>query len=1045
MTDFTASAVRTFRESFPLFAEVNLKVRDKEANIVPFVLNTAQIYIHERIEQQRRQFGYVRALILKGRQQGACLSPETPVLMDDYSWKAIRDVKPGDRVVAFDEEPGVGKGRYMRTADVEAVVFCKEPCLRFTMASGRTLTLSTRHRMLSRQRGGTWTQWREARKFKVGDVIRRLTYPDSSPDHEDDGWDEIVSVEDVGVQDVVDLQTSTKTFIADGLASHNSTYVEGRYYWKTTLWRNKSAYILSHEQASANAIFGMVERYHKHCPIAPRTGVSNVRELEFPDLGSSYEVATAGAKAAGRGRNTHLFHGSEVAFWRSATEHFKASVQAVALLPGTEVILESTANGPQGEFFKRWNEAEAGIGDYIAIFVPWFWTPEYRRVLPDNWELSHDQDEDGDISEAEYKHLYGLDDEQMCWRRFKILELGSASAFKQEYPACVAAGTSVSTERGVLPVEDVAAGDVTPYGEVSHAWCSGEKDTVLVRTSDGAELRCTPEHRLLTEDGRWLRADECIGESLALAETVWPAQNASVEIGDFPAVRRQVELTEDLALWLGYFAGDGSFSDDTISFVCAGDDPDVADEVERLTEGLFGLKLRRRSVGKTNGGVELRAGSTRVRPVLAALGVVTDSGRSKRVVCVPDAIWRSPKPVVKAFLSGLFEADGFVSREGNYVKFFTKHAEFAGDVERLLAMFGVTCQRRCRVKKVDSGAEYTGWEIVLRVDATRLFNQQVGFRSARKSTRLARRRDTRHRNGVTAKGREVVSVEPAGRCKVYDLTVPGLERFPANWFVAHNCPQEAFQAAETDSLIRSADVMRARKTTLPATGPLVLGVDPSGGGGDGADRFCVAFRRGHKVERVLSRQKITEPEAEAWIKALIDEFDPAAVFIDNGGVGRYLTSYLHAAGPKYAKVVHAVNFGAKSQFKNAWPKKAGPKNRRAEMWERLQRAIASEEGFDLPDSDSIHGDLVSVQTKKDFNGDLLLMSKQDMKAKGLRSPDEGDAIALTYADAIYLPEWTEKAQMQSIDNIDGMVERSVYDDRPIDVGGPGGANAWMGF
>ncbi len=42
-------------------------------------------------------------------------------------------------------------------------------------------------------------------------------------------------------------------------------------------------------------------------------------------------------------------------------------------MPGTEIILESTANGVGGEFHERWQQAEAGIGDYQTIFIPWFW------------------------------------------------------------------------------------------------------------------------------------------------------------------------------------------------------------------------------------------------------------------------------------------------------------------------------------------------------------------------------------------------------------------------------------------------------------------------------------------------------------------------------------------------------------------------------------------------------------------------------------------------------------------------------------------------
>jgi hypothetical protein len=46
--------------------------------------------------------------------------------------------------------------------------------------------------------------------------------------------------------------------------------------------------------------------------------------------------------------------------------HFAGVVQAVPDEPDTEIILESTANGVGGEFHERWQQAEAGVGDYAA-------------------------------------------------------------------------------------------------------------------------------------------------------------------------------------------------------------------------------------------------------------------------------------------------------------------------------------------------------------------------------------------------------------------------------------------------------------------------------------------------------------------------------------------------------------------------------------------------------------------------------------------------------------------------------------------------------
>ena len=74
----------------------------------------------------------------------------------------------------------------------------------------------------------------------------------------------------------------------------------------------------------------------------------------------------------------------------------------------------------------------------------------------------------------------------------------------------------------------------------------------------------------------------------------------------------------------------------------------------------------------------------------------------------------------------------------------------------------------------------------------------------------------------------------------------------------------------------------------------------------------------------------------------------------------------------------------------------GPANRRAELWSNLKKVL--EGRFSLPDSDSIHADLTSVGYKYRPDGRLLLESKEDMRKRGMPSPDEGDAVALCFTE-----------------------------------------------
>lgn len=282
LTDRERTVRRRLRDDYPHYSAKALKIRAKDGSISPFLLNQAQLYLHGRLEAQREATGKVRALVLKGRQQGI------------------------------------------------------------------------------------------------------------------------------------------------------STYIGGRFYHRTSHNRGLRCFILTHEAEATDNLFGMVERYHDHCPalIKPSTGAANAKELYFDRLESGYKVGTAGSKAVGRSQTVQLFHGSEVAFWPNAPTHFAGVVQAIPDLPGTEIILESTANGVGGEFHERWQQAEAGIGDYIAVFIPWFWQSEYSRPVPDGFAL--------DDEEQEYAEVHGLTLGQMAWRRAKLAELKDPLLFKQEYPATAA-------------------------------------------------------------------------------------------------------------------------------------------------------------------------------------------------------------------------------------------------------------------------------------------------------------------------------------------------------------------------------------------------------------------------------------------------------------------------------------------------------------------------------------------------------------------------------------------------------------------------------
>lgn len=224
------------------------------------------------------------------------------------------------------------------------------------------------------------------------------------------------------------LTGKVRALILKGRQQGCSTYIAARFYHKTRR-PGKTTFILSHESSTTNKLFKLVKRYHEnvHPTLAPLTAGSNRKELIFDGISSEYAVGTAGNKEVGRGGTVQYFHGSEAAFWPNTDEIKAGLLQSIPDMDDTEIIFESTANGLGNMFHKMSMEAMKGEGDYILIFVPWFWQEEYQRPIDDKVSLSPE--------DLEYQRTYELTDDQMAWRHYKILELGSGIKFKQEYPA----------------------------------------------------------------------------------------------------------------------------------------------------------------------------------------------------------------------------------------------------------------------------------------------------------------------------------------------------------------------------------------------------------------------------------------------------------------------------------------------------------------------------------------------------------------------------------------------------------------------------------
>jgi hypothetical protein len=155
----------------------------------------------------------------------------------------------------------------------------------------------------------------------------------------------------------------------------------------------------------------------------------------------------------------------------------------------------------------------------------------------------------------------------------------------------------------------------------------------------------------------------------------------------------------------------------------------------------------------------------------------------------------------------------------------------------------------------------------------------------------------------------------------------------------------------------------------------------------GDDQTVIGWRQGRKcVILGKYREKDTVWVAEQTIR-FIDSERPDAVVIDGDGLG--------------AGVVDQVNnrgFGRKLfEFHGGVPANdvAAYFNRRAEIWGMMRAWLHA--NADIPDDPELAADLTSIEYGFSSKQQLQLERKEDMKKRGLSSPDCGDMLAMTFA------------------------------------------------
>jgi hypothetical protein len=195
---------------------------------------------------------------------------------------------------------------------------------------------------------------------------------------------------------------------------------------------------------------------------------------------------------------------------------------------------------------------------------------------------------------------------------------------------------------------------------------------------------------------------------------------------------------------------------------------------------------------------------------------------------------------------------------------------------------------------------------------------------------------------------------------------------------------------------RVLDAQKRAVLELPDT-PLVAGCDLAWGGGDDN---VIRFRRGmdgRSIKPIRIKGEFTRDPSVLTTRladVLTQTYDGRKVsmlFLDSAGIAGPIAQRLRAMGHRN---VQEVNFGADAP---------DDKHRfmRDFMWARLKDWLLTA----AIDADPrLESDLTGPGVRPDTRQRVWLESKESMKKRGVDSPDDGDALALTFAAAVAMPK-----------------------------------------
>ena len=200
-----------------------------------------------------------------------------------------------------------------------------------------------------------------------------------------------------------------------------------------------------------------------------------------------------------------------------------------------------------------------------------------------------------------------------------------------------------------------------------------------------------------------------------------------------------------------------------------------------------------------------------------------------------------------------------------------------------------------------------------------------------------------------------------------------------------------FPTATTEQLIPLDLIEEAaiREMYSDPTDPVLIGADVASGHSE--DSSVIYIRKGLDGRTYPPRKfPNLDPLQFAYkIAAVAREVNADAIFVDAGGIGEGTAAKLRELG----LAPHSVYFGSKADNTSGLVRCA---NKRSEMWCAMAQWLKAGA---IVNDEQLKAELAGPEYSENPQG-IVLERKEDMKARGLGSPDIADALALTFASPV---------------------------------------------